>query len=968
MITTGGPSSVDEPQAPGPNKSIDEGVNKPEDLGKVALRLYDVGFNVIPVEGKKPLPRWSSRERLSRKDLEKLLPRATGIAIAGGPENPFKPVSALALIDIDSPEVLEKSPLLRDIVSKTVSWRTGVRCPHCGWKHVSVLEPGERFRCSRCEVVFTVQEARRGMGALITIDSEVVGKYLGGSKKGKDIEILVNNYQLIPPSLHPTGVRYEWVNPIDFNTPNYGILALEEAEFLELLKELGAFRGGEEKTGEEEAALPRRPGELRPLRDSDIVKIKELLKEAYKPGARQYIWLFLSGWAAKAGISPVAVARILKMLYEEAGDTDPIRTRASSIVYSYRKAGIDLTPYSSEFEELFGVKPYGLEREITEDEIKGKTGLQEILEETLGEEAALGVIKEVEDVFRVSSPFRDSIAEIIDYEKQLYAVANLRKLVVVRARKTENRLEYKEKVFIGAPTQVVVYFNPIGGITKYRVVWEVSTRPRPLVIGPALLEEILDRLRAEGLVVASRLAGDVLAAIINAYQVRGKAEIRQEIEAPGFYLVDGKLIAVGLGVREPGPEELKEALLLLNELADNWFKHIQERFVKEIRKGVVAPFVFAYKQKGKWVKWPYHYGAPKTGKTTLGEIVLAIWGLDSRNVKTGASIDTPARLGYVLSQSTFPVLINEPGGALVKEEIVEMIKASVESTLARGKFARGSYIEIPALAMLIFASNKYLPKDEALIRRLDISRYTYGERIPEERAREFEEKVKPRLVKLKAVGDYVANYFLRNGIGEDLLAQGTTALEEAYKRVGLEPPAWLKLEVREGTEAEVYEDMRELIRGYLVKRINDEYSKFVGRITVEKPGEEGYSIQYINRQEADLETRVRIVLEKQLIPWLLYKKEGRTVYITKGIVRDLEPIIGEIGGLKSLAELLGWVYDKKSLRQGGEVMNNYFIIISLEDLIEFLSPSLEEETLEEAQTPNQEKSSPSPQKPEKEHT
>jgi len=48
-------------------------------------------------------------------------------------------------------------------------------------------------------------------------------------------------------------------------------------------------------------------------------------------------------------------------------------------------------------------------------------------------------------------------------------------------------------------------------------------------------------------------------------------------------------------------------------------------------------------------------------QTTLGEIILAMWGLDSRHVKTGSSVDTPARLGYVLSQSTFPVLINEPG-------------------------------------------------------------------------------------------------------------------------------------------------------------------------------------------------------------------------------------------------------------------------------------------------------------------
>jgi len=71
--------------------------------------------------------------------------------------------------------------------------------------------------------------------------------------------------------------------------------------------------------------------------------------------------------------------------------------------------------------------------------------------------------------------------------------------------------------------------------------------------------------------------------------------------------------------------------------------------------------------------------------------VLSLWGLGSSNIKSGANIDTPARLGYVLSQSTFLVLVNELGNAFAKDEIVEIIKSAVESTVARGKYIRGSY-------------------------------------------------------------------------------------------------------------------------------------------------------------------------------------------------------------------------------------------------------------------------------------
>jgi hypothetical protein len=72
--------------------------------------------------------------------------------------------------------------------------------------------------------------------------------------------------------------------------------------------------------------------------------------------------------------------------------------------------------------------------------------------------------------------------------------------------------------------------------------------------------------------------------------------------------------------------------------------------------------------------------------------------------------------------------------------------------------------------------------------------------------------------------------------------------------------------------------------------------------------------------------RLEVVLDKQLIPWLLRK--GDTVYITKGIVKELERVVGDIGGLKSLAELLGWGYDKKSIRLGKKVVNNMIFILN----------------------------------------
>jgi hypothetical protein len=913
------------------------------ELAKTALRLYDYQYNVVPVDqDKRPLTSWSSQKRIELEELKGLLPKATGIAIVAGPENYWGDIGDhLVIIDVDNPGVLEKSPKLRWVLDNTVTWKTGPRCPRCYNKHLEVLEPGRRFRC-KCGHEFTLEEAARGLGALVLVNGELVRKHLGGStQRPGPVELLVNNYQLMPPSLHPIGVKYEWVRPLDLSLPNHGLLSLGEEDLRQLLEELKSLaeesKPRPKPKPEEHAGAEAKAGEgaqrLRELREHEILEVVDALLPAYRPGVRQYLWLFLSGWAAKARVSPVSVARVLKALYDKTGDGDSIRTRASAIVYSYRKAGVDLGPYVRALEEVLGVKPYGLEGEIREEEVKGRSGLQEILEQVLGEERALDVIRQVEEIFGTASPYKgDSIVELLDYEKQLYAVANLRKLVVVRATRRDGRLVYRERVFEGAPVEVEVYVNPVGGVTKYKVRWAVDqrVRPRPLDLGPAYVDDIVDRLILEGLVYHSRLAPDILRAVLNGFLRKGRAIVRTELESPGFYEFEGKLIAVGYEVREPSREELRESLELLNELGEEWFKQAIERFSTVIKWGAIAPFNYIYKIRKRWIKWLYLYGASNTGKTTMALIAtIYMWGLrESVHVKSGASIDTVAKVGHILSQSTLPVVVNEPGGALGDEAVVELLKNAIESPIARSKHHKGSYVDIPALAPVVFTSNKYLPRDDALLKRFKVLRFTPGDRIPQERVKEFEVKVKPRLQKLKAIGQFIASYVLKHGLGEDPEAYAVKLLEEAYKTAGLTPPKWLYLEVGAEDVGEVYESIVEQIRGYILKRVNEEYNKYVGRVDVETS--EGLDRRY--RWQLPLEERLKIVLEYQLIPWLL--DGGEEVIVTGGLVEDLKYIVGDIGGLKGLAELVGWEYAVR--RVGGK--NAKVAVTRVKDFVRFLAP------------------------------
>jgi len=671
-------------------------------------------------------------------------------------------------------------------------------------------------------------------------------------------------------------------------------------------------------------------GEGQGLGDSKLIELKELLREAYAQGYGQDLVLYISEWLARAGVSPASAMRLVKMLHEESGDPGILKLRLAAVVHGYKRAGWDLEKHAEEIEAEAGA---GL-KELEEIAVNagGWSGVCEILEKALGRERALYTALRIEEVLGAASPFRDPVFEILDQDKQLYAAADLREFSVWRAKRGPDGIRYKEKVAEGAPVEVEVYINPIGGITKYRVVWKAPTRPRPIEIGPAPVEDIIDRLVAEGLVVSRRLVHDVVTAVLEGFEKKKKAVVKTEVEAPGFYLIDGRVVAANIEAGKPGPGELKEAVELLNELADTWFGHAKDKFSLVVKWALIAPFSYTYKQRGRWIPWLYLYGSSYTGKTTLGDIALSIWGLDSRYRKSGSNIDTPYRIGHVLSQSTFPVLINEPGAAIAKEDIVEIIKNAVESLIVRGRYERGSYTEIPALAPLIFTSNRVLPRDDALLRRLKVLRFTYGERISPEKAKEFEEKVKPRLPKLSALGRYIASVVLEEPgvLDQDWENAAKTLLERAYREAGLEPPSW----IREKPQAEdnIYEDMREAIRSFLVERFNDAYFRAAGRVEILR--DEG--ISFGSRLEVSFEERVRIALGSGLIPWA-FLKEGDdgdlVVMFTAELARELEKRIGDIGGLKSIAELLGWEYKHAKL---GEGRQGKVAAVKLSELLDFL--------------------------------
>jgi len=929
-----------------------------KELVEAGLRLYDYGFNIVPVgRDKRPLSStWSNKQRVPRDELEKRLGEASGIALVAGDLNPFD--YRLIILDVDNPRVaLSKSPKLKDLATYSVSWKTGLRCPHCGDKHLDILGDG-RYKCQRCGQEFSLGDVKeRGLGILFLVDRAVADKYgLDKTRRLGDVELLVENYQLLPPSLHPHGVKYEWISPLELDSPTAGIIVLSEEDLKELLKELELVK---EEKAEKKAETPveaQKQTQLRELANTEILKVVEALRSIYVPGYRQMIWLYLSGWGAKAGISPVSIAQILVTLYSELQDEDNIKTRGSAIVYSYKKTGISLEPYWEKLKEVLGEEPYGSPSEKNEENIRGFSGLQEIAENIFkqnglsddeAEQKALELLETLNSILKTSSPYRDTIFFLMDYSRQIYAVANLHKLVCARARKTKEGIKYMEKVINGAPTRITVYYSPIKGEPpKYSMVWESKILHKPLVIDPPIEHgNIHEYLKRYGLIIRERLAEDLIAAIIAGAIEKGFAEVKYEIGKPGFFYIDGKLIAVKVDTELPSPEELRKALEFFLLIA-KYYGNIIDKFSFTIRWGLIAPYSYAYKQMGKMVRGLYAYGQSGAGKTTQGKIFLSMWGLgefiDSDLYVMGATrIDTTARLGEMVSKSTFPIVVNEPADIFQRPELTEMIKNVIESLIARTRIEHGIPKDIPALSNIYFTSNRFLPRDDAILRRFYVVEYTPRDLIQPEKVQEFEKEIIPRMksLELAPIGRYIANRVLERGLNmEDPIKYITEIFIDAFGYAGLKAPEWLSLDYKEfeTTLTELTIDTVEVLRNFFITRINEEFNRYIGKVTVET--QDGRFITR-DRLDIELEKKVQVVLENRLIPWMYLvetEKMGKAVVITSNVMNEINGKIPNISSLKSIADHLKWEWTRVKI--AGETVR--VVATRWENFLNFLNPSL----------------------------
>ena len=511
----------------------------------------------------------------------------------------------------------------------------------------------------------------------------------------------------------------------------------------------------------------------------------------------------------------------------------------------------------------------------------------------------------------------------------------------------------KETPIIEAvPQKVIVYDSPlIDQPRTFKIQWTSNVTDRDFVTSGenmgATIQEIDNYLINAGFSHNPRLLGGVVSCMINAMILNERAIIKKDIDNPGFYydLVNDKIIPIDKKVTVPKRDELAKVARVLDKLHD-FYKDNEDTLATVLKWGVMSSFSYAMKQLGKWMEWLYLKGSAGSGKTTLANLILYIYGVATPdNNIGGSSFDTVARVGAKLSYSCDAIVVNEPAAVFNRSSTKEMIKVCIESLTARRKFMNNNYAGIPAFAPVLFTANQYLPEDDALLRRMYVLSFSYSQRKTDAEKKAFEDTFHistPKLSILKDLnflGQFAASYIVSNPslLLDDWKVTADKIITALYEEMGTEVPEWLMSWAESENLEDFDNNQREDIRNFFVNEFNQARKKI--SIQYNQYDENTLDVDTASTSEDFKEINWNIVNNRMLAWAIPFTSRNHTKYVclTQSLRKSLSERLDFCDDLKSIGELLGWKY--KNTRFGNKQMKT--IKINFNEFMDFLYPNVE---------------------------
>jgi len=663
-------------------------------------------------------------------------------------------------------------------------------------------------------------------------------------------------------------------------------------------------------------------------------RIAAQISEVYKKGHRQSLIFHFSGYLAKSGVHPSDCAEIVHRIVSLRTDEE-VKDRFEAVAWSYGRVSTDKEVINAihEFARLHKIE----KKKIFSWVKSASKGDSEKLRGSYNQ-----LREEIKQILRENGKDEDEASTIaIDF------VSRLEELVGQPVEKSVIGVPVKISKF-GKGFRISFVNNPDKGIAKVKYPldgWEVleydyitsfcikrvrvladpSTGDREYIITirypgkeiervspPLKVEELVEWFKEQEGIRKLQILRDAVSSLLDAFETKGRAEVKYTSLATGFVEVDGKLEFFNyesspVRIPEPSREGLRKALTFLDELAKK-YNHA-DGFVAGVLFGLVQPLGYVKRQNHVRSFHLVLTGEPKTGKSTVGDVILAMWGCPKKKpfYVSGQSIKSVARLGSFLDSTSLVVSINEVRDALTIPEISDMLKNARSELTIRDRYEGKNRIRTFHARASVFMTTNYLPmlRDKGLIESLLIFEFTVKQKPSKEERDEFAKWFSEIEKDLAYIGAWLIKTYTENWekvkphiMKEDFIEPGRKVLRYLYAEAGLEVPEWVDKPLQ---PVEIEEEIDEL--DLIVSTIKKDILQAVREVGVnlQSEGMESWAgrIEELKRLDA-------------LPEYLETNKDLSRIYIKPAIIEAVRRRTGyEIaGGLKNLADKYNLRYDK----------------------------------------------------------
>lgn len=278
------------------------------------------------------------------------------------------------------------------------------------------------------------------------------------------------------------------------------------------------------------------------------------------------------------------------------------------------------------------------------------------------------------------------------------------------------------------PVRIIKHKNLLSFLEllqRYTMQFKGSEPSGNFIIKHKTISEIVAELK-NGNALCENGIDVAITAQIKGFEKAGLLEINDDMSYTGFFTSEDsrQITASNVGIinADVDEERLKDTLEYINELAKAGYQNRLNLLAHVVLFGIIAPCSFIFKViRAPLLEWVHLYGKPNASKSTSGKIVLAIDGHendDNYNVNL-AHVDSIARLGDTISDTTFPKLVDEMDFT-DNRMLINNVKSAIDQPRLRkvlDKSRRAEYI--PALSAFIMTSNPPPPlNDSAFMKRI----------------------------------------------------------------------------------------------------------------------------------------------------------------------------------------------------------------------------------------------------------